>query len=222
MRQKLIYFAAIILLNAHSFFTMPPWRDDTWDRLARMALRNLDGLEPYAFTLFVLFGMFSLLLAALILIDGWYQRFVAWPFALSVMVLGPSMVFLYQAFRQNDLSPWRPPNRLERLAHSRILPLVIAAFALSALWDGRGGDLGNLWHLFQTDYFTHAMLVDEALFVILTPILVAQDCRRRQRDIRWAWVALLLPIFGACAYLATSRNAKTGWTSRSSELPHSA
>jgi len=206
MRQKVIYFAAIIVLNAHSFFTMPPWRDDTWDRLARMSLRSLDGLEPYTFTLFVLFGMFSLLLAALILVDGRYQRFAAWPFALSIVVLGPSMIFLYQAFRRTGLSPQRPPNRLERLAQSRILPLAIAVFALGALWDSRGGDLDNLWHLFQTDYITHAMLVDEALFIILTPILVAQDCRRHRRGISWAWIALFLPVFGACAYLATSRN----------------
>ena len=205
MRRKFIYLCAVIALNAHSFFTMPGWQPDTWDRLWRMAMRDFTDIEPYTFTVFVLFGMFSILLAALILLDGWYQRLPAWPFALSMMVLGPSMVFLYQAFRQDHLQPLRPQNRLEQLARSRLLPIVLAVITLGALWDGRSGDLANLWQLFQTDYLTHAMLVDELLFVILTPILVAQDCRRRQRSVGWVWAALLLPVFGACAYLATAR-----------------
>ncbi len=122
-----------------------------------------------------------------------------------MMVLGPSMVFLYQAFRQEHIAPSRGQNKLEEMARSRLLPIVIAAISLGALWDGRGGDFAVLWEMFQNDYLTHAMLVDEALFVILTPILVAQDCRRRQRSMGWVWISLLLPVFGACAYLATAK-----------------
>jgi hypothetical protein len=204
MRKKLFYFSAIIALNAHSFFTMPDWQADTWSRLGKMALRDFSGIEPYSFTVFVLFGMFSLLLAALILTDGWYQRLPAWPFALSMMALGPSMVFVYQAFRRDNEKPHRPQNSLEELARSKGLPIVIGLVSLGALWDGRGGRFEQLWVLFQTDYLTHAMLVDETLFILLTPILVAQDCRRRQRSMAWAWFSLL-PIFGACAYLITAK-----------------
>ncbi len=203
MRQRGIYVGALLALNAHSFFTMPGWQPDTWDRITRMLLRDLTSLEPWAYTVFVMFGMWSLLIAALVLLDGRYQRWPAWPFAVSTMVLGPSMVLLYQAVRRPDGAPTRAPDRLERLARSRWLGVVVAAITLGAVWDGRTGDLENLWTQFQTDYFTHAMLVDEALFAILTPILVAQDRRRRGRRAAWTWVTLLLPILGACLYLAT-------------------
>ena len=205
MRLRFFYLVALLALNAHSFFTMPSWQPDTWQRLGQMAVRDFQGIEPYSFTLFVLFGMFSLLLAVLILLDGRYQRFPAWPFALSMMVLGPSMVLLYQFFRRDAAVPEHPANRLEQMASSRVLPLVIIAICLGALWDGRGGSLDQLIQLFQTDYITHAMVVDELLFVILTPILVAQDCRREGRHGGWIWCALLLPLIGACVYLATAR-----------------
>ena len=206
MRQKIIYLGAVIALNAHSFFTMPDWQPDTWDRLASMAMRDFSGIEPYSFTVFVLFGMFSLLLASLMLLDGRYQRLPVWPFALSMMALGPSMVFLYLAFRKDRGYAVRPNNALEDVAQSKWLPIVIAAISIGALWDGRSGNFDQLWQLFQTDYLTHAMLVDEALFVLLTPVLVAQDCRRRGRGAGWIWAALLVPLFGACAYLATRRH----------------
>ncbi len=202
---RYLYLVALIALNAHSFFTMPSWQPDTWQRLGQMAIRDFNGIEPYSFTLFVLFGMFSLLLAVLILLDGRYQRFPAWPFALSMMVLGPSMVFLYQFFRRDAAEPAHPPSKLEELACSRVLPLVIIAISLGALWDGRGGSFDALVELFRTDYITHAMVVDECLFIILTPILVAQDCRREGRSAGWIWAALLLPIVGACLYLASAR-----------------
>ena len=49
MRQKLFYFSAIIALNAHSFFTMPDWQPDTWQRLGKMAMRDFADIEPYSF-----------------------------------------------------------------------------------------------------------------------------------------------------------------------------
>ena len=203
MLNKSGYVLALVALNTHSLLTMPPWQPDTWDRIAHMAVRDFSVVEPWAYTVFVLFGMWSVLLAALILLDGWYQRLPAWPFALAMMVLGPSMVFLYQIFRQADGQPRRPRTRLENLARVKCLGMGIVLITLAALWDGQAGDLNRLWQQFRTDYFTHAMLVDEMLFLLLTPILVHQDCCRQQRNPAWVWVALLLPIIGACAYLMT-------------------
>lgn len=199
--------AAVVALNAHSLLTMPSWQPDTWERIAAMALRDVGAVEPAAFTVFVWFGMWSLLLAALILIDGEGRRLPAWPFAFSSMVLGPSMVLLYQAFRGEARRPPPVRDRLVALASSRWVGIVIAAISLGALWDGRTGDLGQLWTLFQTDYFTHAMLVDEAIFAILVPVFVADDARRTGRSMGWAWAGGLIPIFGACAYLATRKSA---------------
>jgi len=205
MRQRAIYLGALVALNAHSVFTMPGWQPDTWSRISRMVVRDLIGIEPWTYTVFVMFGMWSLLIAALVLLDGWYQRWPAWPFALSTLVLGPSMVFLYQAFRRPNLEPRRRRHRLENIARSRLLGISIAAITLAALWEGRSGDPGTLWVQFRTDYFTHAMLVDEALFMILTPILVGQDRDRCKRGLAWIWVTLCLPILGACIYLATRK-----------------
>lgn len=197
------YVLALVALNAHSLLTMPPWQPDTWERIVHMVFRDFDDIEPWAYAVFVMFGMWSLLLAALILLDGWYQRLPAWPFALSMMVLGPSMVLLYQLFRQDHGQPWRTRNRLENLARVKCLGLVIMLITVAALWEGYAGDLHRLWQQFCTDYFTHAMLVDEMLFLLLTPILVHQDCRRQQRNPAWVWGSLLLPIVGGCAYLMT-------------------
>ena len=177
-----------------------------------MAVRDFSIVEPWAYTVFVLFGMWSVLLAALILLDGWYQRLPAWPFALAMMILGPSMVFLYQIFRQADGQPWRPRTRLENLARFKWLGMGIVLITLAGLWDGQAGDLNRLWQQFRTDYFTHAMLVDEMLFLLLTPILVHQDCCRQQRNPAWVWAALLLPIIGASAYLMT-RSAEPAYRS---------
>lgn len=207
MLRRAIYLAAFAALNAHSLLTMPDWQPDTWRRIAAMATRDLSAIEPAVYTVFVLFGMWSLLLAALILVDGEGRRIPAWPFALSTMVLGPSMVLLYQAFRPAEVEAVRTRTPLERAARSPLLAVAIAAITLGALWEGRTGDLGAVWAQFQTDYFTHAMLVDEAFFVVLVPLLVAQDRRRSGRGRAWVWASLLLPIFGACAYLTVRRDA---------------
>lgn len=207
MPCRAIYLAAFVALNAHSFLTMPDWQPDTWSRLAAMATRDFSAIEPAAYTVFVLFGMWSLLLAALILIDGEGRRLPAWPFALSTMVMGPSMVLLYQAFRPAEAEAVRARTPLEKAARSPLLGIAIAAITLGALWDGRTGDLGALWAQFHTDYLTHAMLVDEAFFVVLVPLLVAQDRPRSGRGRAWVWGCLLLPIFGACAYLTKRRDA---------------
>ena len=123
------------------------------------------------------------------------------------MVLGPSMVLLYQFFRREAAQPAHPANRLEALAYSRVPPVIIIAISLGALWDGRGGSFDELWRLFQTDYITHAMMVDELLFIVLTPVPVAQDCRREGRSRGWVLCATVLPILGACAYLATAKRS---------------
>jgi hypothetical protein len=208
MLRRAIYLGAFVALNAHSFLTMPGWQPDTWNRIAAMATRDFSAVEPAAYAVFVLYGMWSLLLAALILIDGEGRRLPAWPFALSTMVLGPSMVFLYQAFRPAEADVARTRSPLEKVARSPWLGIVIGAITLGALRDGRTGDLGALWAQFQTDYLTHAMLVDEALFLILVPVLVAQDLRRSGHGPAWVWVSLVLPIFGACAYLTRRRTGR--------------
>jgi hypothetical protein len=207
MLRTAIYLGAFVALNGHSLLTMPDWQPDTWQRLAAMAMRDFSAVEPAAYTVFVLFGMWSLLLAALILIDGEGRRLPAWPFALSTMVLGPSMVFLYQAFRPAQAEATRIRTPLEKIARSPLLGIVIAAISFGALWEGRAGDLAGLWAQFHTDYLTHAMLVDEALFLVLVPILVEQDRPRSGRGRAWVWVCGALPIFGACAYLATRTDA---------------
>jgi hypothetical protein len=123
------------------------------------------------------------------------------------MVLGPSMVFLYQALWPAEAGTPRPRAPLQKIARSPILGIVIAVITLGALWDGRTGDLGVRWAQFQTDYLSPAMPVDDALFLILVPLLVAQDRRRTGRGRAWVWVCLALPIFGVCAYLTERRNA---------------
>ncbi len=207
MLRRAIYLGAFVALNAHSLLTMPAWQPDTWNRVVAMMTRDFSAVEPAAYAVFVLYGMWSLLLAALILIDGEGRSPPAWPFALSTMVLCPSMVFLYQALRSEKAGTLRGRTALEKIARSPFLGVGIAAITLGALWEGRNGDLGGLWVQFQTDYLTHAMLVDEALFLILVPILVAQDRRRSGRGRSWVWVSLALPIFGACAYLTGRRDA---------------
>lgn len=207
MLTRAIYLGALVALNAHSFLTMPSWQPDTWDRLAAMATRDFAAVDTSVYAVFVLYGMWSILLAALMLIDGEGRRLPAWPFALATMVLGPSMVFLYQAFRPSETELRRPRSPLENLARSRGVGIVVAAITLGALWDARTGDPGRLWTLFQTDYLTHAMVIDEALFLLLVPILVAQDQRRAGPRRGWVWACLLLPVFGACAYLVTRKEA---------------
>ena len=204
--RRAICLGAVVALNAHSLLTMPSWQPDTWERIVAMALRDFDAVEPAEFVVFVWFGMWSLLLAALILLDGEVRKLPAWPFAFSSMVLGPSMVLLYQAFRGDAQRPRASRTRLAALAGSPWVGVVIAAISLGALWDGRGADLGQLWLRFQTDYFTHAMIVDEALFAVLVPVFVADDLRRTGRTSAWIWASGLIPILGACGYLATRKS----------------
>ena len=142
--SKALYLGALVALNAHSLLTMPGWQPDTWDRLGAMATRDLSAVEPAAYTAFVLFGMWSVLLAALMIIDGEGRRLPAWPFAVSTMVLGPSMVFLYQAFRPTSAELSRPRTSLEKLAGSPLVGVVVASISVGALWDGRTGNPGAL------------------------------------------------------------------------------
>ena len=76
MLRRAIYLGAFVALNAHSLLTMPAWQPDTWNRVVAMMTRDFSAVELAAYAVFVLYGMWSLLLAALILIDGEGHRHI--------------------------------------------------------------------------------------------------------------------------------------------------
>ncbi|WP_432807663.1 hypothetical protein [Pantanalinema sp. GBBB05] len=82
-----------------------------------------------------------------------------------------------------------------------ILSLVTAFLIAYALFQGNWQDFVQAW---RTIPFVHLITLDFCfmnLFLPLSPLLDDDLARRGLQDSYWFWAIVLLPLFGALAYL---------------------
>lgn len=188
-------------LILYSMFLAPPDRPETWELIQRLALGDWQGINPLIVSLFNLMGVWPLLYAGILAVDGRGQRFPAWPFVAASFLVGAFALLPYLALRQPNprvigtldkglkLWEWRGTAILLSL-------LVMVLLGYGLLW----GEWADFWQQWRSSRFIHVMTLDFCLLSLLFPLLLPDDwARRTMGDRPWRWWTVL-PLVGALLY----------------------
>ena len=202
-------FAFIWLgFGLYAFTLSPPAQPDTLDLIVNLSTGNWDGINPLIVSLFNLMGVWPMIYACLILIDGAGQKTLAWPFVAASFGVGAFAILPYMALRDRNTtfessksklltvldSPWT--GRLLLLGAIALISYGLSSGNLAANWS----DFVYQW---KTSQFIHVMSLDFCMLcVIFAPLLADDMAKRNFQNAAIFWVAVLLPLIGILIYLS--------------------
>ena len=205
----------------YAFLLAPPDQPDTFELIQRLSTGDWDGINPLIVALFNLMGIWPLVYACVVLIDGHEQKVAAWPFVIGSFGVGAFLLLPYLALRRPQPTFTGEKSALLKLVDSRWVGglLAIAAFILLAygFTQGNWNDFVQQW---QTSRFIHVMSLDYCLLWLLFPALLGDDMARRGiSDRRWLWLLQVIPVLGAATYLAIRPPLTAATASSGSDSP---
>ncbi|MGB3136850.1 MAG: DUF2834 domain-containing protein [Nodosilinea sp.] len=186
----------------YAFILAPPSQPDTAGLILRLSTGAWEGINPAVVALFNAMGIWPVVYAALVLLDGHGQKLSAWPFVLVSFAVGAFALLPYLALRQPSQSI-QDRSWLLRLLESRWLGALLAAGAIAlASFALLNGSWADFWQQWQTSRFINVMSLDFCALWLLFPVLLRDDMTRRGLTQPWVSAAVLaLPLVGACLYL---------------------
>jgi hypothetical protein len=196
----------LLWLGFISYATLlaPPNQPDTLTLIQNLSTGKWEGINPLVVALFNIMGIWPVLYACLLLIDGRVQRVPAWIFTAGSFAVGAFALLPYLALRHPNPTFSGQKDRLLKVLDSRwtggLAALGAIGFVIYGLTAGNWSDFIQQW---QTDRFIHVMSLDFCLLCLLFPALLGDDMARRGlKDQRIFWAVALLPLLGASAYVA--------------------
>lgn len=197
---------------SYAFLLAPPNQPDTFDLIRDLSTGQWQGINPLIVALFNLMGIWPMIYACMVLIDGRDQRLSAWPFVVGSFGLGAFTLLPYLALRQPNPHFTGPKTILIKLLDARLTGVLLAIAAVGLLGYGLlYGDWSEFVTQWQTRRFIHVMSLDFCLLCLLFPTLLGDDMARRDwRDRRVFWVVALLPLIGPLLYLMLRPSLPSG------------
>ena len=203
MSRKIGFLLLWLGFVSYAFIFAPPNQPDTFTLIKNLSTGNWQGINPLIIALFNLMGIWPLIYACLVFIDGREQKIPAWPFATVSMGVGAFALLPYLALREPNKKFTGEKNLFLKVLDSRWLGLLLTVAATIlvgyGLLNGNWTDFIQQW---QTSRFIHVMSLDFYLLCLLFPALLGDDMARRGFNNRTVyWVVSLVPLFGPLAYL---------------------
>jgi hypothetical protein len=203
MFKKIIFWLLWISLISYAFLFAPPNQPDTFELITRLSSGDWEGINPLIITLFNLMGIWPMIYACLLFIDGRGQKIKAFPFTIISFGVGAFAILPYLALRQPNPIFSGEKDWLIKILDSRITGILLAigtiillAFGLS---QGNWSDFIQQW---QTNRFIHVMSLDFCLLSLLFPSLLGDDMAKRNlKNPGVFWIVSLVPLLGAVGYL---------------------
>jgi hypothetical protein len=187
----------------YAFVFAPQQEIADMDYIMQMARMETDRIDASVIALFNLMGVWPLIMAAILLIDGRGQKIPAWPFLLGSCVLGNFILFPYLLLRKNN--PHFDGNKTlgVRFAESKLFAAVITLMACFMIALAASlGSTDAFMNTFKINNLVNIMSFDFLLFLFAFPAILGDDMSRRgMTDERQFWLYSLLPVLGPCLYL---------------------
>lgn len=190
-------------LISYAFLFAPPNQPDTFELIIRLSTGDWEGINPLIISLFYLMGIWPIIYACLLFVDGRGQKIKAFPFALASFGVGAFAILPYLALRLSNPIFSGEKDGLIKILDSRITGLLLTLGTIVLLAFGLSqGDWGDFIHQWQTSRFIHVMSLDFCLLCLLFPSLLGDDMARRNlKNLGVFWIVSLIPLVGALSYL---------------------
>jgi hypothetical protein len=202
--KKAAFWLLWIGFVSYAFILAPPDQPNTFELIQNLSTGKWSGINPLVISLFNIMGVWPLIYASVLLIDGRGQKIPAWPFVLGSFAVGAFAITPYLALREPE-SPFTGQQTIVlRLLDSRWTGVVLTIGAVVLLYYGLAhGDWSDFVQQWQTSRFIHVMSLDFCLLSGLFPALLWDDMiRRGLKDPRIFWAISLLPLLGPLLYLS--------------------
>jgi hypothetical protein len=203
MTAKILFWLLWLGFVSYAFLLAPPDRPDTLQLIIDLSTGKWAGINPLIIALFNLMGILPMVYAALILIDGKTQRIPAGLFSAASLGVGAFAILPYLALREPNSRPIGDRGGMVKLVDSRWLGILLAIGAVILLAYGIDrGDWADFVQQWRSSRFIHVMSLDFCLLILLLPVLIGDDIKRRNFT-NPAAIRLLswIPLFGALIYL---------------------
>jgi hypothetical protein len=205
MGRKFLLWSIWLIFTGYTAWLAPLDQPDTWSLLQKLLTFQLGSINAYLVAIFWLMGVWPMIYACLMFVDGRMQQIPAWPYFLASNGSGVIGLIPYLGLRdRNQTFSGQKDRWLELLDSHRmgaVLSLTTAGLIAYALLVGDWGDFVHQW---QTEPFVHLISLDFCLMCLVFPLtsLFNDDMARRDfNDARIFWIVALVPLFGPLAYL---------------------
>lgn len=188
----------------YAFAFAPPNQPDTFELITQLSSGQWEGINPTIVALFNLMGIWPMIYACLVLIDGADQNIPAWPFVVSSLAVGAFALLPYLALRQPHTTFTGSKSTLLSLVDSPWVGRLLAAGSIALLGYGLlEGDWSNFIAQWQTSRFINVMSLDFCLLCAVVAPLVKDDMAKRKINSPIIFgMATLIPLLGIVFYLS--------------------
>lgn len=195
----LVWFSFVI----YAFGFAPPNQPDTLQLIQHLVTGQIQGINPLIVALFNILGIFPVIYACVLLIDGRMQKIRAYPFVLGSFATGAFAVLPYLALREPNGEFKGQKTWLLQVLDSRWVGGGVTIAAILLLFFGfTQGDWADFVLQWQTSRFIHVMSLDFCLLCLLFPFILKDDMARRGwNNLSLFWAVSLVPFLGAAIYL---------------------
>lgn len=179
------------------------------------SLMNIKENNHLAWAIFNLIAVWSLLYAAILLIENRERVIPSWPFILASFAAGMYALMPYFSVRGVwKKKPKEKKSIITKIADSKITATAIAVLVFGLFLYGIiASALNSSWveygNLFINTRLVHVMTIDFTFLTILYPILIWDDMKRRNwENKKIFWLFALLPVIGPTTYLVVRPRLK--------------
>lgn len=211
MLRKIGFSLLWLGLIGYGFIFAPPDDPATLELIINLSTGNWEGINPLIIALFNLMGIWPLIYACLLFIDGRGQKIPAWPFVTLSFGVGAFGLLPYLALRQPNPQFNGEKDLLLKILDSRITGIILTLGAVILLSFGfLQGDWGNFIQQWKSSRFIHVMSLDFCLLCGLFPAILGDDLTRRGvKNTLVFWVISFLPLIGPLVYLCLRTSVET-------------
>ena len=205
MARRLILGVIWITFVGYTLWLAPLDRPFTWSFARRLVTLQWGEINAYLLVIFALMGVWPMIYACLMFVDGRAQPFRVWPYFVGANFTGVICLLPYLLLRRRDQAVYGKKDTWLDLLERRStgIGLLVSTIALIAFALIQG-DWGEYTAEFRTYAFVHLITLDFCLMGLIFPLtsLLDDDMRRRgvYRKDRF-WAIALVPLFGPLLYL---------------------
>ena len=205
MVRKVALFLIWITFVGYTIWLAPLDQPYTWPIVKNLLTFQLSKVNAILVAIFWLMGVWPMIYACLMFVDGRMQKFRAWPYFIGSNGTGVMCLMPYLILRQRNQEFFGTKDKWLEILDRRSTGVTLLLITIGLIAYGIiAGDWEDYVQQFQTTAFVHLISLDFCLMSLIFPLTSLFDddmARRGIKDARIFWIVALIPLFGPLLYL---------------------